>query len=93
MFKNVVMMLIAPRIDDAPETCTAKIAKSIDMPASDVESGGYKTQPTPEPNWPLPPGANIDATPSDVPAMNNQNDKLFKRGKAMSGAPICNGMK
>jgi hypothetical protein len=29
MFRKVVMMLIAPRIDDAPDTWTAKIAKSI----------------------------------------------------------------
>ena len=40
MFKKVVIMLIAPRIDEAPETWTAKIAKSIDMPASRTESGG-----------------------------------------------------
>ena len=30
MFRKVVMMLIAPRIDDAPETWTAKIARSIE---------------------------------------------------------------
>jgi hypothetical protein len=29
MFRKVVIMLIAPRIDEAPETCTAKIARSI----------------------------------------------------------------
>ena len=39
MLRNVVMMLIAPRIEEAPETWTAKIAKSIDTPASRVESG------------------------------------------------------
>ena len=32
MFRNVVMMLIAPRIEEAPETCTAKMARSVDMP-------------------------------------------------------------
>ena len=40
MLRKVVMMLIAPRIDEAPERWTAKIARSIDMPDSVVESGG-----------------------------------------------------
>ena len=40
MFRKVVIMLIAPRIDEAPERWTAKIARSIDMPVSVVESGG-----------------------------------------------------
>ena len=40
MFRKVVIMLIAPRIEDAPETWTAKIAKSIDMPPSFTDSGG-----------------------------------------------------
>ena len=39
MFMKVVIMLMAPRIDEAPERWTAKIAKSIDMPDSVVESG------------------------------------------------------
>ena len=30
MFRKVVIMLIAPRIDEAPETWTAKIARSIE---------------------------------------------------------------
>ena len=40
MFRKVVIMLIAPRIEDAPDTWTAKIARSIDMPPSFTESGG-----------------------------------------------------
>jgi hypothetical protein len=40
MFRKVVIMLIAPRIEDAPDRCTAKMARSIDMPPSEVESGG-----------------------------------------------------
>jgi hypothetical protein len=50
MFRNVVIMLIAPKIEEAPETWTAKIARSIDIPASFVDRGGYRTQPTPEPS-------------------------------------------
>ena len=30
MFRKVVMMLIAPTMDEAPETWTAKIARSIE---------------------------------------------------------------
>src|SRR6056300_173602 len=93
MFRNVVIMLIAPKMDDAPDTWTAKIAKSIDMPPSFTDNGGYKTQPTPEPSWSLPPGAKTEQTASVVPAKYSQNDRLFIRGNAMSGAPICNGMK
>ena len=93
MFRKVVIMLIAPRIDEAPETCTAKIARSIDMPPSSTLSGGYRTQPTPEPAWSLPPGASTEHTASEVPATYSQKLRLFIRGKAMSGAPICNGMK
>ena len=40
MFKKVVIILIAPKIEDAPDTCTAKIAKSIDMPPSFTDKGG-----------------------------------------------------
>jgi len=40
MLRKVVIMLIAPRIELAPERCTAKIARSIAMPDSVVESGG-----------------------------------------------------
>ena len=68
IFRKVVMMLIAPRIEDAPETWTAKIARSIEYPASVVDSGGYRTQPTPEPIWSDPPGDSRDATPSATPA-------------------------
>ena len=50
MFRKVVIMLIAPRIEEAPDRWTAKIARSIDIPPSDVDSGGYSTQPTPEPS-------------------------------------------
>ena len=50
MFKKVVIILIALNIEEAPDKCIAKIAKSIDIPCSDVDKGAYKTHPTPEPN-------------------------------------------
>src|SRR5210317_684634 len=40
MFRKVVIILIAPRMEEAPERWTAKMAKSIDMPPSLTESGG-----------------------------------------------------
>ena len=68
MFKKVVIMLIALKIDDAPDKWIANIAKSIDIPISDVDSGAYNTQPTPEPSWPFPPGVIKDNVASDAPA-------------------------
>ena len=42
MFKIVVIKLIAPKIEDAPERCKLKIAKSTDGPecACTLERGG-----------------------------------------------------
>ncbi len=72
MFRKVVIMLIAPRIDEAPDRCSAKMPKSVAMPSSEVESGGYSTQPTPEPAWALPPGARIEQIASVEPATYSQ---------------------
>ena len=68
IFKKVVIILIALKIEEAPDKWMAKIAKSIDIPASEVESGAYSTHPTPEPSCPFPPGAKSDATAKDAPA-------------------------
>ena len=40
ILKIVVMKLIAPRIDDAPAMCSAKIAKSIAGPGDPVVDSG-----------------------------------------------------
>jgi hypothetical protein len=50
MFKKVVIMFIALNIEEAPDKCMANIARSIDIPCSEVDNGAYKTHPTPEPN-------------------------------------------
>ena len=39
IFRNVVIIFIALKIDDAPDKWTAKIAKSIDIPISEVDRG------------------------------------------------------
>ena len=93
IFRNVVIIFIAPRIEDAPDTWTANMARSIDIPLSFTDNGGYNTHPTPEPNCPLPPGDNTEQIASDVPVTYSQNDKLFILGNAISGEPICNGIK
>jgi hypothetical protein len=81
----VTMKLIAPAIDEAPDKCKLKIAKSTEGPecASIPLKGGYTVQPVPAP------------TSKKLEASNNINDggssqklKLFNRGKAISGAPI-----
>ena len=63
------------------------------MPPSLTDSGGYNTQPTPDPSWSLPPGERTEHIASVVPATYIQKDKLFILGNAISGAPICRGMK
>ena len=47
-------------------------------------------QPPPKP-LPGPPSENIDRISSTQAATSSQNDTLFMRGKAMSGAPIMIG--
>ena len=90
MLKIVVMKLIAPRIDDAPARWIDRMAKSIAGPGCPVfdESGGYMTQPPPNPSMPGAPSTNIEIKSSVNDAGNSQNEMLFMRGNAMSGAPI-----
>jgi hypothetical protein len=90
MLKVVVMKLIAPRIEAAPERCKLKIAKSTDGPecACTLLSGGYTVHPVPAPA-----STHVDATNSIKDGGNNQKEILFIRGNAMSAAPIINGKK
>jgi hypothetical protein len=93
MLKIVVMKLIAPRIDDAPARCSAKIAKSIAGPGWPAveDSGGYAVQPPPKPEPLAGPSTKSDVTSRMNAAARNQNEMLFMRGNAISGAPIING--
>jgi len=86
-FRIVAMMLIEPRIDEMPIRWIAKIMNAIDSPPCST-SGGYIVQPAAG----APPGMkNVDS--SRMKANGRiQNDRLFKRGSAMSGAPICIGI-
>jgi hypothetical protein len=75
---------MAPSIDEAPAKCIDKIAKSTDGPAWErtPESGGYNVQPVPAAS------KNIELVSRYRDQGKNQKLKLFKRGKAISGAPI-----
>ena len=94
MLKMVVMKLMAPRIEEAPARCSDRITKSIAGPGWPVldESGGYMTQPPPKPFMP---GRAFDDACEIISSRNeegsSQNEMLFMRGKAMSGAPIISG--
>src|SRR3546814_5743472 len=87
MLSTVAMMLIAPMIELMPIMCTAKITMATLAPPCSI-SGGYMVQPPAG----APPGMKkVDN--SRVKANGRiQNDQLFMRGSAMSGAPICNGI-
>jgi hypothetical protein len=84
MFTMVVMKLIAPKIDDVPAKCNEKMAKSTDGPlwASTDDNGGYTVQPVPAPA-----STNDEVTLINNDGGINQNEMLFNRGNAMSGAP------
>ncbi len=87
MLRMVVMMLIEPMIELMPSRCTAKIVRSMPMPICTV-SGAYSVQPTPG----APPGVKKEMM-SSAPANGRiQNDQLFMRANAMSGAPIFIGI-
>src|SRR5690606_5934874 len=92
MLKIVVMKLMAPSIEDAPAICIDRIAKSTAGPGCpDVDSGAYIVHPVPAPLEPGSPSTNIEIRSSAKDDGSSQNEMLFMRGNAMSGAPIMIG--
>src|SRR6185437_9058470 len=92
MLKMVVMKLMAPRMDDTPARWMARMTKSIDGPGvPEVERGGYMVQPPPAPCKPVGPSTNIAMMSRRKAGGSSQNEMLFMRGNAMSGAPIISG--
>src|SRR3546814_5108790 len=83
----VAMTLIAPMIELIPIRWIAKMANDmLELPW--IDSGGYRVQPPAG----APPGSN-SVLSSKVNANGRiQNDQLFIRGSAMSGAPIILGI-
>jgi len=83
----VVMKLTEPRIEETPARWSEKIPKSTAIPECPrVERGGYTVQPVPTPD-----SISEERRRRERAGGSNQNDKLFKRGNAMSGAPIKRG--
>ena len=78
-----------PPILDTPAMCILKITKSTSLPGCPVreDRGGYKVQPLPTP-------LEISILRSRKESLkgNNQNEKLFNRGNAISLQPIINGI-
>jgi hypothetical protein len=85
---QVDIKFTAPKIEEAPAKCNEKIVKSTDGPAwaKFPASGWYTVQPVPAP---LSTAAEDNSKVSE--GGNNQNLILFKRGKAISGAPNIRG--
>ena len=86
MLRMVAMTLIAPMIELMPIMWMARMVKAIELLPCRL-SGGYRVQPVDG----APPGMN--SVDSSIRNANGriQNDQLFMRGRAMSGAPICSG--
>jgi hypothetical protein len=85
ILRTVVIKFIAPKIDEIPDKCKLKIAKSTDAPECDwiPASGGYTVQPVPAPF------STKELTNSRTSeGGNNQNEILFNLGKLISTAPI-----
>jgi hypothetical protein len=80
----VTMKLIAPAIDEIPAKCKLNIAQSTLAPewAKTPLNGGYTVQPVPTPA-----SIKLDNINRNKAGGNNQKDKLFSLGKAISGAP------
>src|SRR5687768_1512045 len=85
--RMVVMMLIAPMMDETPIRWMAKMAMSMPTPIC-VDNGGYKVQPAAV----APPALKKEAISSMAAGGSSQNEKLFMRANAMSEAPTCSGI-
>ena len=87
MFKIVTIILIDPMIEEAPIKCIAKIVMSMPGPIC-TDKGAYRVQPAAV----APPGARNEPNRSAAATGIIQKLKLFIRAKAISAAPICNGI-
>lgn len=85
---TVVIKFTAPKIEETPAKCNEKIAKSTDPPAWAIlpDNGGYTVHPVPAPL-----STAAEDNSNNKAGGNNQNLILFKRGKAISGAPNIKG--
>jgi hypothetical protein len=84
IYKMVTIKLMAPAIEETPAICKLKIVKSTAAPgcAKMPDKGGYTVQPVPVPKSTM-----FDKNKKENDGGINQKLILFKRGKAISGAP------
>src|SRR5258708_33934684 len=88
----VVMKWRAPRMEEARARWIDRMAKSTAGPGwPEVDSGAYMVQPAPTPLAPGSPSMKEEIRSSAKEAGSSQNEMLFMRGNAMSGAPIISG--
>jgi hypothetical protein len=85
----VEIKLIAPKIEETPARCREKIVISTEAPLCEMfdERGGYTVHPVPAP-------LSTAAEHSNRVIEGGRSQKLilFKRGKAISGAPNIKGI-
>src|SRR5918997_5486859 len=86
MVMIVTKKLSAVAIEDAPANWTPMV-KNIWPIGTSVDSGAYAVQPVAK----EPPGAKKDAVIITPATGSIQYDRAFRRGNAMSGAPIISG--
>jgi hypothetical protein len=81
----VAIKLIAPAIEDTPARWRLNIAKSTAHPewAKMELKGGYTVHPVPTPD-----STKLEVSNKIKDGGNNQKERLFSRGKAISGLPI-----
>ena len=89
IFATVEIKFNEPKIDEAPAKCNEKIAISTDGPEWAIlyANGGYTVHPVPTPF-----STNAEKTNIIIDGGNSQNLRLLRRGNAISGAPIINGV-
>jgi hypothetical protein len=89
IFKIVTIKLIAPNNEETPAKCKLNIAKSTEGPECDctLDKGGYTVHPVPAPV-----STKLEDNNKIKDGGNNQKLILFKRGNAISGAPIIIGI-
>lgn len=84
----VTIKLIEPANEEIPAICMLNIEKSTELVACAIGplNGGYNVHPVP-----VPPSVILDITVKKKAGITNHKLILFKRGNAISGAPINNG--
>jgi len=90
ILKIVVIKLIDPKIEAAPDRWRLNIAKSTEGPecAWIPLKGGYTVQPVPTPA-----STSVEERSKKSEGGSSQKEMLFILGKAISGAPIIKGTK